>query len=298
MAWFNETPEKFGFGKKKKKKNRRTKKPGQSFTILDAAVGANALPGTAVPQISGLVLAGAAIILLFFGVRAGARLVGRSLFSENSRYAISEMSQVKVETDGILPEKQIRLYAGIEVGTNIFSFDLEETRKRLESYAIIRKAKIHRTISGVVSIEVFEREGIARLGPDTEKYQMIVDLDGYVIRKSPNSGNLPVIRGLNPNGIKVGGNISESLAKDALVAIREGEVLRDHLTITGITVGHKDHLSIFLKSEHQLVVPRDRIGSSLVRAARVIKTNEEKNITDLIHIDLRPPRDAIIRKIN
>ena len=55
MAWFNETPEKFGFGKKKKKKNRRTKKPGQSFTILDAAVGANALPGTAVPQISGLV---------------------------------------------------------------------------------------------------------------------------------------------------------------------------------------------------------------------------------------------------
>ncbi|HRZ87202.1 MAG TPA: FtsQ-type POTRA domain-containing protein, partial [bacterium] len=107
-------------------------------------------------------LSGLIVITIFIGV-IGVSLFALSksvmaLFVEDPRFAVSrvEVTNVRIFT----PEEIVAL-AGIPVGTNIFSVDLAEAKKRIEDNPNIKRADLSRAFPDSVQVRVYEREPVA-----------------------------------------------------------------------------------------------------------------------------------------
>ena len=194
------------------------------------------------------ILAVVSLVLLsviLWSAYMGVRFVGQQLFSQNDRFAVKEINAV---AGSVLSQSQILEWAGLAVGDNLFSFNLRQVQKKLEKVALIKSAEVKRVLPDKVSIHVVERNAVARLGRASGGIQLLVDDEGYIVRKSFRAGQYPAIIGVNVSELTLGDYLGESAAADALGVI---EICRkkpycDLLTIESIAVGHPEYLDIRL----------------------------------------------------
>jgi len=105
-----------------------------------------------------------AAFLLVFGVVYGGwrgvdALIERWVYN-NDAFAITQM---EIETDGVLAPEQLRSWAGVRPKSNLMRLDLARVKRDLEMVPAIESVAVERVLPGTLRIHVSEREPLAQV---------------------------------------------------------------------------------------------------------------------------------------
>ena len=153
-----------------------------------------------------------------------------AMIYENPAFAIS---QIDVQTDGVIAPDQIRRWAGTKPGENLMALDLGQIKRNLELVSVIDAVTVERVLPKTLCIRVLEREPIAqvnvpriRVGGGLDVSVLHFDMNGFVmlpldprLRSTPLGqvqGDLPVITGVNPTALVPGKQIDSTQVRSAV----------------------------------------------------------------------------------
>ena len=174
-------------------------------------------------------LAFATILSFFLIWSTGAWALQRFVY-ENKAFAITN---IDVQTDGVIAPEQLRRWAGVHKGDNLLALDLGRIKRDLELISVVRSVAVERLLPGTLRLRVSEREPLAQVyvpQPRTDGTCQInilrVDEDGMLMSlldakqlASPSADTndvLPVISGLNPGQLAPGHRLDSPEVKAAL----------------------------------------------------------------------------------
>jgi cell division septal protein FtsQ len=157
------------------------------------------------------------------------KLAVAKLLNENPRFAIA---QINVENDGVLTQEQVKQLAGVRVGQNLWSVDLDRARRNLELVPVVQRVCVRRVFPNRLVITVEERVALARLQLRTFSgepggSEFLVDRDGYVLKpfkladgtviqpRHPMSG-LPLLTGVKLGDAPTGRRVESERVYQAL----------------------------------------------------------------------------------
>jgi len=163
--------------------------------------------------------------------RSGEWALNRFLY-ENKDFAVQ---QIDVQTDGAIATGQLRRWAGVKPGENLFALDLARVKRDLELRSVVKTAAIERVLPNTLRIRVTERDPVAQAyapqpRPDGrggyEMKLMQIDGEGYVILplelrqrsallNSPAEA-LPTLAGFDPNDLVPGRKLESPQVRVAL----------------------------------------------------------------------------------
>ena len=117
--------------------------------------------------------------------RTGELALNRFIY-ENQEFAIQK---IDVQTDGQISTDQLRRWAGVKLGENLFALSLSRVKRDLELVPAIRSVAVERLLPRTLRISVSEREPVAQayvsqLRADGRGYDMQVlqiDTEGCVM---------------------------------------------------------------------------------------------------------------------
>jgi cell division protein FtsQ len=126
----------------------------------------------------------AVLLVLYVAWRTGECVVNKLLY-HNTAYALQELD---VQTDGVLAAEQIRRWAGIKIGDNLFALDLARVRRDLELVPAIQRVAVERVVPHTLRIRVSEREPVAQIlragppqGTNGSRVVFLLDASGQVM---------------------------------------------------------------------------------------------------------------------
>lgn len=168
--WFNRQP-----------KNRRLRRGH----VLDVKLRSDQVRATRVRY-------GAMTLALLLGTAFGLYVLWRAgqwtlnrLVYDNRAFAIQ---QILVQTDGVISPDQLRRWAGVKTGENIFALDLARVKRDLEMVPLISFVSVERVLPRTLRLRVSEREPAAQVnilrnsGPDAVVVSTFhLDPDGFVM---------------------------------------------------------------------------------------------------------------------
>lgn len=166
--------------------------------------------------------------------QAGAWLL-QELVYENTSFAIKN---IEVSTDGVISSDQLRRWANVKVGENLFALDLARVKRDLEMVPLISFVSVERVLPRTLRLRVTEREPIAQVNvPRTaangtvEVVTFHLDPDGYVMlpldprqRVTPlgqREDPLPVISGLGLHELQPGRQLESPAVQAAMQLLTE-----------------------------------------------------------------------------
>lgn len=227
-----------------------------------------------------------------WAARAGLTRAGEHLFSQNDRFTIA---QIELTTNGTLPLSNLREYAGVAEGQNLFAIDIEQIARNIERTPRVRSAEVRRVLPDKLVIRVQERMALARLAEGATGLPMAVDRDGFVLGPSVGRG-LPIISGVSESGLAPGSVVRDAKTLDALHALEvcEQTKLGALLRIQAINVKHPDYLDLALASGARVDLGRERIEWRLEKLADLIATHRELGM-ELEYADLTVDRNFPVR---
>jgi cell division septal protein FtsQ len=163
--------------------------------------------------------------------QAGAWALDRFVY-ENPAFAIRD---VQVQTDGILAPEQLRRWAGVRAGQNLFALDLARVKRDLELVPLIESVSVERVPPATLRLRVAEREPVAQLNvprPDghggIEVGVFWLDPTGHVMVPPdprqcalplPARDALPVVTGVGLQDLQPGRRLESPQAQAALKLI-------------------------------------------------------------------------------
>lgn len=182
------------------------------------------MAATALAVVFGIVLG---IYLMY---RGGGWALNRGVY-DNPAFAIQT---IDIQTDGVISTEELRRWAGVRIGQNLFRLDLARVKRDLELIPIVHSASVEKIIPGTVRIRVLEREPVARIqvprskpqgGVEFAEFQL--DTGGFVLlppdARTRNPANtsadpvLPMVVGLGGNEVQTGRRVENA---QALAAVR------------------------------------------------------------------------------
>ena len=141
---------------RKRKRNRR----GRKHTLINVKLPvqkARQQRVRLVAKMAGFLLG---VAVLFFGVWRGGEWLMQKAFYQPEHFAIHT---IDIRTDGVIDPAQIRLWAGIKKGVNLFQMDLMRVKRDLEMVPQIKSAAVDRVLPDTLRIRVSERNPAAQV---------------------------------------------------------------------------------------------------------------------------------------
>ena len=212
---------------KRKAKNRRFERSH----VLDVKLRSQQVRAVRFRLLSGVLGVSFGTLLVLFLLWQGGSFVLDRLVFQNPAFAITK---IEVQTDGDLPLIQLRRWAGVKEGDNLFALDLARVRRDLELVPWIRAASIERVIPHTLRLSVSEREPVAQAskwqpaarGNGLEPVVFLLDADGYVMRPRDawaavslsvsSNAPLPRLTGVDDAELRPGRQIESEQARAAL----------------------------------------------------------------------------------
>lgn len=216
-----------GMWPKRASKNRRL---GREF-VLDVKLRSSQVRARRVRTLAvvlgGLFVAIASVCLAWRATNWALNL----LLYDNKAFAITE---IDVQTDGMIAPDQIRRWSGIHVGQNLFALDLPTVRGNLELVSIIQFVGVEKVLPHTVRLRVSEREPLAsfslarpKAAGGFELAPYYLDSDGVVIippspaqcsaaSPPPTADQLPCIIGIHPGEVQPGHRLQSPQVRAAL----------------------------------------------------------------------------------
>lgn len=116
---------------------------------------------------------------------------------------VFNISEVIVNSGDNVTAQEILNNANIELGTNIFRINDSKIKEKIETLSYVREADIYRKFPDTIVLEINERNPYA-IVKYLESFA-ITDKYGYILEiKKENSGDLPIIYGLDSGSYVVG----------------------------------------------------------------------------------------------
>lgn len=197
----------------------------------------------------------------------------------------------------------ITYHFGLTNGVNLATLPFAELRtKLLEKVPNIRDLKIERRLPNRVTIDVVEREPLARIAPPRGRVETgrVADIDGVVFRFSNNTSLLPVVREAaepaTPPGHHLTGNAAaalrliEAVGQPDLADLRVLEVDTSHKDFLLVTLGNYDRARVswdHMTDNSRL--SRDSLHKQLRRLSSAVKQHLTPNTTLWIATDWGTP---------
>src|ERR1035441_9482948 len=100
------------------------------------------------------------LVLTGYGISRLVKVTTDRLVYNNPRFAIH---QIVVDNDGVLTPERVVQFAGVEIGQNLLSVDLDQVRNNLEMLPLVRGVEVRRMLPDRLFIRVNERVAVARL---------------------------------------------------------------------------------------------------------------------------------------
>jgi len=198
----------------------------------------------------------------FFGFyllwKAGEVALDRLVY-QNGDFAIQ---QVDVQTDGYIAPEQLRRWAGVKPGQNLFKLDLAEVKRNLEMQSLIASVSVERVLPHILKIRVSERYPIAQVnvvGKDAtgaitvtvfqlDAQGMVMPLLDPRLSTMPvgqTNAPLPIIAGVNPYQLQLNHRVELPQVQAALMLLSNFEhspmaglvdLRRVDVSVTGVLV--------------------------------------------------------------
>ncbi len=225
------------------------------------------------------------LLLGCLGVGAwyGTKQAMRRLVWENRHFFLSDL---RVNTDGVLTREQILTVSGLVEGRNIFLYDLGKTRKVLDDLPQVERVEVVRSLPNRIDIEITERQPIAWLAapgeadPTSSERARLIDARGFVMRSRkilPEYYSLPVITGFDL------GNIDDMKRQVTVYEVQAAlELLRMNADSTRWQVRSidisKGYCLVVTDNTHaRIVFSTDHISKDLNRLYQILGTIEAKD---------------------
>ncbi|HVM62136.1 MAG TPA: FtsQ-type POTRA domain-containing protein [Verrucomicrobiae bacterium] len=122
------------------------------------------------------------LVLMGYGIRWLATTTIHRLVYDNPRFAIR---QIVVDDDGVMNPERVMQFAGVHIGQNLLSIDLDRVRGNLEMLPMVRAVEVRRMQPDRLFIRVSERTAVARLRVATRALgdeTFYIDRAGYVMK--------------------------------------------------------------------------------------------------------------------
>lgn len=116
--------------------------------------------------------------------RLGEWTLNRVIY-ENRSFAIE---RIDVQTDGVISADQLRRWAGVTPGDNLFAVDLAQVKRELQMVPLISSVSVERVLPRLLRIRVTEREAAAQVNVPRQRSDgglevsvFHLDPDGFVM---------------------------------------------------------------------------------------------------------------------
>jgi cell division septal protein FtsQ len=122
------------------------------------------------------------IVLTGYGICWLVKTTVHQLVYDNPRVAIR---QIMVDDDGVLTPERVMQFAGVRIGENLLSVDLDQVRDNLEMLPLVRAVEVRRMQPDRLYIRVMERTAVARLRVATREMgdeTFYIDRAGFVMK--------------------------------------------------------------------------------------------------------------------
>lgn len=216
-------------------------------------------------------------------------LVGVSSFglyryvSTTARFAVKT---ILVEGAAHRPQTDLTQLAGVSLGKNIFTLDLEAARRGLLADPWIERATVDRKLPGTVTLQVVEREPLALISLGGSLY--LTSRGGEVFKRVEGGDpiDFPIITGLGGEG---------ELVRDregvASTARRAQELIADYQRLGPRSLPLQEvHVSV--EGTFDLIVGRD--GVRLVLGKPPYRSKIERGARVLLEIERRRGQASVI----
>jgi hypothetical protein len=168
-----------------------------------------------------------ALLGLFLMWRSWSWLMDQLIYS-NPTFSIQT---IDIQSDGVISPEQIRRWADLKVGQNLFALDLNRVKRDLELVPMIASVSVERVLPQTLRLRITEREAVAQvlqpMGPGVrDPVVFTLDASGFVMlpvspgqRAIPWGATnqfLPVITGVNYVELRPGRVVESRQLKAAL----------------------------------------------------------------------------------
>jgi len=216
-----------------------------------------------------------AFVLLLGGIGFGIKIsfdwVRAQLFTQNPHF---EIQHLVIESDGNLREDQIREYAKVSEGMNLFAVTFKELEGRFKDVSVVESVQLQRKLPHTLIIKVKQRVPMARImGLISRAYPLVVDREGVVLPPRQSAASLPLIKGLNSK-LNLGKRVEHPDVATALKIIaRWGSTgyLRTYVRIETLDVQYSDYIAMQMSGGIRVKMPRYSIKSKLQNLSTIIK---------------------------
>ena len=208
---------------------------------------------------------------VLFGIKAGFDLIGRKLFSTNSRF---EIQHLVISCDGKLTEDRIREYTGLSEGKNLFAVEFKDIEMALSKVPVVESVYLERKLPHTLIVKVKERIPVARItGRKSQRFPFVVDRYGVVLPPRQSAASLPLIKGLDQD-MRLGLPVDHPDIKTSLQIIAlcdSSGSLRSYVQLESLDVKYADFIDMRLKGGIRVRMPRFSLKVKLQNLATVIK---------------------------
>ncbi len=225
----------------------------------------------------------AATAAVFFALylcwRVGEWLLDRFVY-QNPSYALQTLD---IQTDGVLAPDQIRRWAGVRLGDNLFVIDLPRVKRDLELVPAIQRVTVERCLPRTLRIQVQEREPVAQInttrvrgGQAPETVVVLLDAEGYAMlpletrqRASPVTAaeQYPVITGASPAELVPGRPVESPQVQAAirLIAAFDHSPMAGLVDLRRIAVGSPEVLTVCTDQQSEICLRTQDLARQLGR---------------------------------
>jgi cell division protein FtsQ len=206
--------------------NRRKRRPEY---LLDVKVQTRGRTLRRLRVVVAVFLALGTLSLTGFGTyRLANGMVNRFVYN-NPQFAIRQMV---VDDDGVMTPERIVQFAGVQVGQNLLSVDLDQVRSNLEMLPLVRAVEVRRILPDRLFIRVNERVAVARLRVPTRELgdtMFYIDRAGFVMKPMKLADGtllqpemprgVPVLTGVSLADVRVGKQVGSEQIYRALALL-------------------------------------------------------------------------------
>jgi cell division protein FtsQ len=225
-------------------------------------------------------------VALLVGLFAGLKYAGSFFFSRNARF---ELKQIHITSDGRLLPDQLREYAGLQTGSNLFSLDFDQLRRKLEEVPLIESVTISRQLPDTLTIQVVERVAMAQIRWNTRALPFLLDRQGMVLPMSRNGQSLPLITGTKLDTIRPGDQVEKPGIRQCLdiLSCADQLGLGAKVSFVSFDIRYPDFVTAVVNRETTVRFPQHSAREKLIRLVSVLQLANEQG-RRVKTIDLTP----------
>ncbi len=219
-----------------------------------------------------LVVLGAAVL---YGVVRGLQYTGSLFLSRNPRF---RMQQLDLSSDGRLSSAQLREYAAIPEGINLFAVDFDALRETLYDVPLVESVRIRRELPDRLVVRVTERTAAAQIRWKRRTTPLLIDPHGVVLPATRSGAALPLIDGLQMERLQPGDRVDHPGVRHCLNLLAEAEQLQlgSQLRMNSFDLRYPDFITVEVNGETSARFPPHSPREKLIRLVSVLQLSQER----------------------